>query len=392
MPLATDDCCATLRRGAEGEVLVVAERDRAASKAEALVLVGSAPEYRLHQLMELLVKKGRDAVRKVNGTTADAFEPSPSQPFHGLGCVETLSHSSSRSWATYNALWTKYKLSQVIDELDNLGTASSSSPFAAALDTVLLDDGWQDIRDDHHGRRRLYSFGAIAGWNDVEDETDTSLSESVSSETAPSLRREDSGYGSGIGSPDPSSGRKGDAGSKPLADLRAAVATLKARFPGVKRVGVWITLQGFWDALAPSPAWNNYGPLVKLGVRDFPGGSDSPSHPTAEDGDEGASWLLPAIDRIGDFWLDWFSALHAAGVDFVKCVSFVFPRLDCVSIRQLERSAMSLSIVTADGRQMRQPGLRRLDREGVRPGSGRALQDRALACDAGGVTLGLGPG
>ena len=90
MPLATDDCCATLRRGAEGEVLVVAERDRAESKAEALVLVGSAPEYRVHQLMELLVKKGREAVRKANGLTDDTYEPSPTQPFHGLGCVETI--------------------------------------------------------------------------------------------------------------------------------------------------------------------------------------------------------------------------------------------------------------------------------------------------------------
>ena len=127
--------------------------------------------------------------------------------------------------------------------LDKLGAASSSSPFAAALDTILLDDGWQDIiRDDHKGRRRLHSFGAIAGWMDVEDtigEPDTSLTESVTSETAPSLRREDSGYGSGIGSPDL---RKGsDASTKPLADLKAAVSTLKHRFPGVRRVGVWIS-------------------------------------------------------------------------------------------------------------------------------------------------------
>ena len=222
------------------------------------------------------------------------------------------------SWATYNALWTKYKLSQVLDMLSKLGAGSSSSPFAAALDTVLLDDGWQDIRDDHHGRRRLYSFGAIAGWMNVEDEAaDASLTESVTSETAPSLRREDSGYGSGIGSPDPSSGRKAD---KPLADLKAAIRTLKHRFPGVRRVGVWITLQGFWDALAPSPAWHKYGPLVKLGVREFPTGSDSPSHPTAKDGDGGASWLLPAIERVADFWLDWFTALRDVGVDFVKCV------------------------------------------------------------------------
>ena len=90
-----------------------------------------------------------------------------------------------------------------------------------------------------------YSFGAVPGWMNVVPEGEPIEREEVDI-PPPEMRRQDSGYAS------PSTdeierarqAREAQDKRRPLDDLKSAVRTLKARYPNVKSVGVWLTLQG----------------------------------------------------------------------------------------------------------------------------------------------------
>ena len=81
--------------------------------------------------------------------------------------------------------------------------------------------------------------------------------------------------------------------------LAAAVKKIKEEY-GIERVGIWHTLQAFWDGIDPA------SPLA------------------AELGDAlmktESGWLIPALDETGAarFWDAWYSYLKNCGIDFVK--------------------------------------------------------------------------
>ncbi len=81
--------------------------------------------------------------------------------------------------------------------------------------------------------------------------------------------------------------------------LAAAVKKIKTEY-GIEKVGIWHTLQAFWDGIDPA------SPLA------------------AELGDAlmktASGWLIPALDEDGAarFWDAWYSYLADCGIDFVK--------------------------------------------------------------------------
>lgn len=126
------------------------------------------------------------------------------------------------TWCTWNALGQDYTLSQVLSSLDAFAALPDPS-FSESIDSVLLDDGWQDtelyldpetkraVEDTERDGKVLASFGVRKGWFDVEC----------------GLGMEDSGYG---------------AVGESRGELGEAVRMIKER--GVERVGVWMTLAG----------------------------------------------------------------------------------------------------------------------------------------------------
>jgi hypothetical protein len=141
------------------------------------------------------------------------------------------------------------------------------------IDTFLIDDGWQDVttrpaEPSGHRPRALRSFGA---WD-------------------------------GLGG-----------------SIKEVVDAIKAK--GVKYVGAWMTLQGYWDGIDPDGELNEaYAcqahPVAKRG-------SARAVDQLEENG--GQAWL-PSPGKAEQFWIDWFSFLKRQGIDFVKVSPLGHPR------------------------------------------------------------------
>lgn len=129
------------------------------------------------------------------------------------------------------------------------------------ISTFLIDDGWQDVADHRGQRRHLHSFGP---WD---------------------------GFG---------------------ASIAEVVAELKEK--GVGEVGVWMTLQGYWNGIDPdSDLKDRYEcqpyPIARRnqlrgGVGEVLAG-------------DAVAWL-PSPNKAEAFWKDWLAELKEAGIGFVK--------------------------------------------------------------------------
>ncbi|KAG9101537.1 hypothetical protein FRC06_002955 [Ceratobasidium sp. 370] len=135
---------------------------------------------------------------------------------------------------------------QTLEYLNSLGIRPA---------TLLLDDSWQDV----NSFRTLQSFDASASFLD---------------------------------------------GYKNLAEI---VKTAKAKY-GVRDVGVWHTIQGYWSGVDTDKFASRYK-LVKVKKDGYPGPTEPP----------GFQYYMPHPDSIGSFFHDYYSALRAAGVTFAKC-------------------------------------------------------------------------
>lgn len=139
----------------------------------------------------------------------------------------------------------------------------TSTNALAALDTFakngirpysfLIDDAWQDTKDF-----RLQSFGCMPSFLDG------------------------------------------------LNDLGELVKKAKEDF-GVKQVGVWHTIQGYWCGVEPSKFMDKYK-LVKVVKDGYPG----PFEP------EGYEYYIPHPDDVGRFFDDYYSIMASYGVSFTK--------------------------------------------------------------------------
>ncbi|KAJ5812308.1 hypothetical protein N7474_008609 [Penicillium riverlandense] len=145
------------------------------------------------------------------------------------------------------------------------------------IGTFIIDDGWQDIRTGGNGAdtsRGLWTFGTWPGMG---------------------------------------------------CNLSEVVELVKDTLPTVQDVGVWMTLYGYWNSVAPdSPLAKKYemrtfrlNPNNLPGIPQPLGGFDT--HQTCSIADpKYRVYCLPPKHRAYDFWKDYFSSCATAGVSFVK--------------------------------------------------------------------------
>ena len=209
----------------------------------------------------------RDAVQHARvqyGLAPAEFQPAPGvSPFDRLGFC---------TWSSIgeNVLLTKENMGDLISRL-------KKDAVHVPLGSFIIDDGWQDIRhglNGHPDARGLWGFDAYEGMG---------------------------------------------------CSLKDLVTLIKTELPSVKEVGVWMTLAGYWNSIAPgSPLAEKYGAKrYNINRSNIPGqywpegGFDNQQSGTIADA-EGQFWVLPPPERLGEFWKDYFGACRAAGVDFVK--------------------------------------------------------------------------
>jgi len=127
--------------------------------------------------------------------------------------------------------------------------------------TFLIDDGWQDVADHRGQSRHLHSFGP---WD---------------------------GFG---------------------ASLSEVVIALKDK--GVGEVGVWMTLQGYWNGIDPNSALKDKYECKphRIAERHQPRGDV-----TKMKAGPSIAWL-PSPEKAEGFWRDWLTELKEAGISFVK--------------------------------------------------------------------------
>lgn len=96
-------------------------------------------------------------------------------------------------------------------------------------------------------------------------------------------------------------------GSETLAD---AVQLIKTKYPGIRTIGVWMTIQGYWNGLHPDSDISHKYKLVRYGIRKSR--SQYP-HPAPFE-----YIYLPSLEDSERYWTDYFTTLRDAGIHFVK--------------------------------------------------------------------------
>ncbi|KAK6905258.1 hypothetical protein I204_08086 [Kwoniella mangroviensis CBS 8886] len=82
---------------------------------------------------------------------------------------------------------------------------------------------------------------------------------------------------------------------------------------GVEKVGVWLTLQGYWEGIHPSSTLIETYDCVEYQKGKPNGGLEDEGQP------DGNSIWLPPPHEARRFWDDWFGQLKEAGINFIKC-------------------------------------------------------------------------
>ncbi|QRW12995.1 raffinose synthase or seed inhibition domain-containing protein [Ceratobasidium sp. AG-Ba] len=88
----------------------------------------------------------------------------------------------------------------------------------------------------------------------------------------------------------------------------AEVVKIAKKEHGVRDVGVWHTIQGYWLGVDTGRFGGKYR-LVKVTKDGYPG----PDEPA------GYQYYIPHPASVGSFFLDYYTALREAGVTFTKC-------------------------------------------------------------------------
>ena len=100
-------------------------------------------------------------------------------------------------------------------------------------------------------------------------------------------------------------GEEESSSSLTLDDLVRGIDLLKQKFPFFTSIGIWVTLQGYWHCISPSSALAHEYTLFPCAFRKEQGDNTTNSH-------------LPLFEHWPRFWKDYFTALKAAGITFVK--------------------------------------------------------------------------
>ncbi|PMD33381.1 glycoside hydrolase family 36 protein [Hyaloscypha variabilis F] len=149
--------------------------------------------------------------------------------------------------------------------------------FNVPVGTFIIDDGWQDIRYGLNGSEKTRGLWSFDTWGHM---------------------------------------------NSPLSDV---VSLIKKTLPTVEDVGVWMTLHGYWNSIAPtSPLAKKYEMQEFKLNRDNIQGIDWPKNDF--DGQQSGSisnpekrtWWLPPPHLAYAFWKDYFTSCFDAGISFVK--------------------------------------------------------------------------
>ncbi|CAE6360545.1 unnamed protein product [Rhizoctonia solani] len=92
-----------------------------------------------------------------------------------------------------------------------------------------------------------------------------------------------------------------------IESLGEIVKVAKEKY-GVEHVGVWHTIQGYWQGVEPSKFASQYN-LIKVTKDGYPGPAE----------EEGFEYHIPHPDSVQSFFNDYYATLRTAGVTFTKC-------------------------------------------------------------------------
>ncbi|GAA5905362.1 hypothetical protein JCM8208_003831 [Rhodotorula glutinis] len=312
LPVSTPEACSALYGDGNGGVELRVERDaddgnELQSHAAVAWSSGAPGSPSLQALLAAVgaaarsAKSGQSAKQLVEKNLVDPSALNEPKPL-GLCTWSALS-------AEFDEPYTASSLLEWLDAL--LDPSMSGSPLASAtVRTVLLDDGWQDTApyvdfdgvDAAHGERRaLRSFQCAHEWYDLDDESPDEEHERMQRAQAAKKLSRDSGF---AGSPVTRRREVGEPREGVCVELRDVVRRIKER--GVERVGVWMTLAGYWDGIHPEGALADVYTLRRVELRHA--GFDKYN----------GHVYLPAVADLPQYYRDYFSSLAAAGVDFVK--------------------------------------------------------------------------
>ena len=203
-----------------------------------------------------------DVARKKYGySTAPFTEETGHSPFNRLG------------FCTWSSIGEDVPLT--LDLMDDL--VHKLAKFNVPVGTFIIDDGWQDIRYGLNGSEKTRGLWSFDTWERMHS---------------------------------------------PLSDV---VSLVKKTLPTVEDVGVWMTLHGYWNSIAPtSPLAKKYEMRTFKLSRDNIQGIDWPKNDF--DGQQSGSisnpenrtWCLPPPHLAYAFWKDYFTSCFDAGISFVK--------------------------------------------------------------------------
>lgn len=203
-----------------------------------------------------------DVAREKYGYSSAPFsQESGHSPFDALG------------FCTWSSIGEDVPLTT--DLIDDL--VHKLAKFNVPIGTFIIDDGWQDIRYGLNGSEKTRGLWSFDSWEHM---------------------------------------------NSPLSDV---VSLVKNTLPTVKDVGVWMTLHGYWNSIAPtSPLAKKYEMQTFKLNRDNIRGIDWPI--TDFDGQQTGSisdpqkrtWCLPPAHLTYVFWKDYFTSCFDAGISFVK--------------------------------------------------------------------------
>ncbi|PMD62135.1 glycoside hydrolase family 36 protein [Hyaloscypha bicolor E] len=203
-----------------------------------------------------------DVARKKYGySTAPFTQETGHSPFDRLG------------FCTWSSIGENVPLT--LNLMDDL--VHKLAKFNIPVGTFIIDDGWQDIRYGLNGSEKTRGLWSFDTWEHM---------------------------------------------NSPLSDV---VCLIKKTLPTVEDVGVWMTLHGYWNSIAPtSPLAKKYEMRTFKLNRDNIQGIDWPKN-DFDDQQSGSisnpekrTWCLPPLHLAYAFWKDYFTSCFDAGISFVK--------------------------------------------------------------------------
>ncbi|GAA5986562.1 hypothetical protein JCM5350_001372 [Sporobolomyces pararoseus] len=224
---------------------------------------GNPREDTFDDSIRLAVESARQSLHPSTATTSPVSQESTITP----------SPPKDLTLCTWNALGPDFTLTSLLSWLDRLLSPSNTSK--AMIESfkrggLMLDDGWQNTcnfkgEDQGDELRGLKGFGVREGWYDLNHE------------------------------------RQVERGK----ELKDAVDRIKAK--GIERVGVWITITGYWNCLHPD--FSDESETFETILATF----TSPQHDNFH-----FSASVPSLSSLRRFFKTYFSRIKSSGIEFIK--------------------------------------------------------------------------